>query len=554
MPLTYIEIEKQKTWRIGMLFILLLFLYFLVVMSLIQGILIFFPFIFLMDGFAIFWGNPLYVITVLGFSLVCAAIHFWFSASAAVEHVTKNLEAVPPDPDDGIHRRLLNIVDEIHVVTGRRQKIACLVVPSLSMNALAVSDLKGNAAIAITEGLLSRLSRSQTEAVLAHEAAHILSGDCLEASVATSLFGMYAAMLEKLQAIGEEEFHRGLHPAFFPLWMLVKLSSMLSMFISREREYRADAASVRMTRNPLAMAEALQIISRNWRGSGIIAGGLEMLCIINPREVMRDESEGFWANLMSTHPPIRKRIRILLRMVHVRIEDFERTLPAGEETAEAMNVSQPLYYALNGRQQWQGPYDLPQLSALPWLSPLTWIKSGKEKAAERASEDPAVSPIFTARLSKESQNLSTFQCPVCRQSLIQIPYEKTRVYQCSFCKGALVESGKIPRIIARREKQCEERLRLLAEAVASDNQRKIVFKRAGKSGGSAKAHLTCAKCGHPMLRTFYSLAYLIEIDRCGLCNITWFDAEELEMLQCLIDNKLTAKLDFSGSGHENTGS
>jgi Zn-finger nucleic acid-binding protein len=47
-----------------------------------------------------------------------------------------------------------------------------------------------------------------------------------------------------------------------------------------------------------------------------------------------------------------------------------------------------------------------------------------------------------------------------------------------------------------------------------------------------------------MLRTFYSLAYLIEIDRCNVCNITWFDADELEMLQCVIENKMTAQIDF----------
>lgn len=534
-----------------MLFILLLLLYFLVVMSLVQGILFLFPVFFIKNGFALFWGNPLYGILILGFSLFLAVIHFWFAASAAVKTVAENLQAVPPDPEDGIHRRLMNIMDEIHIMTGNRKKIACFVIPSLSMNALAVADLKSNSAILITEGLLSRLSRSQTEAVLAHEVYHIFSGDCMEATVATSLFGMYAAMIEKLQAIGEEDFDRGLHPAFFPLWILLKLSNMLSMFISREREYRADAASVRMTRNPLAMAEALQLISRNWRGSGLIASGLEMLCIINPQEAELDESEGFWANLLSTHPPIRKRIGILLNMVHIRIEDLDKKIKAETETAVTSNTSQTLYYALDQRQHWQGPYDLGQLSALPWLSPLTWIKSGIGKGVERASENPMIHDIFTNRLNQANQELSAFKCPLCRQSLIKIPYEKTRVYQCNFCRGVLVESNKIPRIIARREKECTERVKLLAEALTADNQKKLVLKRLKKTGGRNRELLSCAKCGNPMLRTFYSLAYLIEIDRCSLCNITWFDADELEMLQCLIENKMTAKFDFSNSVDRN---
>jgi Zn-finger nucleic acid-binding protein len=41
-----------------------------------------------------------------------------------------------------------------------------------------------------------------------------------------------------------------------------------------------------------------------------------------------------------------------------------------------------------------------------------------------------------------------------------------------------------------------------------------------------------------MVRGFYSSAHLIEVDRCGNCGITWFDQDELEMLQCMIENRL----------------
>ena len=45
------------------------------------------------------------------------------------------------------------------------------------------------------------------------------------------------------------------------------------------------------------------------------------------------------------------------------------------------------------------------------------------------------------------------------------------------------------------------------------------------------------------MRTFYSLAYLVEIDRCNYCDIIWFDADELAILQCVIENKMTAGSD-----------
>ena len=58
------------------------------------------------------------------------------------------------------------------------------------------------------------------------------------------------------------------------------------------------------------------------------------------------------------------------------------------------------------------------------------------------------------------------------------------------------------------------------------------------SGRKTFPSLSCPKCKNPMLRTFFSAAYAVEIDRCSLCGITWFDQDELEMLQCLIENRI----------------
>jgi Zn-finger nucleic acid-binding protein len=41
-----------------------------------------------------------------------------------------------------------------------------------------------------------------------------------------------------------------------------------------------------------------------------------------------------------------------------------------------------------------------------------------------------------------------------------------------------------------------------------------------------------------MYRGFYSMTHLIEVDRCSYCGLTWFDQDELAMLQCLIENRL----------------
>ena len=524
MPLTFIDIERQKNWRIALFFFVLMVLYLVVVVlfcAALPGPLIVEP---------RFW-----VFLVIAASL-STSIHFWFSDADAVDTVMRRLDAQPPDKGDEIHRMFANIIEELHVVTGNKRNIHCAVIPSLSLNALAAADLKGNAVIAITEGLLSRLTRPQIEAVVAHEAHHILSGDCLETTVAASIFGTFSSAMEKIRYSSSNRLFGS--PAFLLAWVLLQLGYLLNLFISREREYRADAASVRMTRNPLALAETLHFLSRGWRGAGFIGSGFEMLCIVNPVATTLDETEGFVPDLLSTHPPIKKRMEVLLQMARVSITELDAGAErrAGEKRADSPSN----YFAMSPRQQWQGPFTAGELGALPWLSPLTWVATDGGQTAERAWKDPLINAIFLRRLAGDPRTDSGVTCPSCGQPLVTAAYEGTLIFQCSFCAGTLVENSKIPRIIARtgRDRPCTERLNALARSVLRQNQTRNIYRKIGAGGGSPVPLLPCPKCKNPMFRGFYSSAHLIEVDRCGYCGITWFDQDELEMLQCMIENRL----------------
>lgn len=540
MPITFIDIEKRKSWRIAIFFFILLCLYYLVAIAFVQGLFFVFPLFYIKSSSIFIWNEPHILIIIFVSCVFLTIIHFYFSGYNAVKSVMKNIGAISPDKNDGIHRRFINVLDEIKVVSGTTKDIQPMVIPSLSLNAMAVSDLKGESAIAITEGLLSRVSREQLEAILAHESYHILSGDCLEATIATSLFGLYAAMLDKLQSFGEDEKMEGsLHPAFLPFFILFKLSQLLSFFISREREYRADAAAVKMTRNPVALAEALYLISNNWKGSGVIGSGLEMLCVINPKESSIDESEGFWANLLSTHPPIKKRINILLNMAHLSLVELEKRI-LEKQNKDSQDKSEEIkYYALDTSNKWEGPFNVSELMDIPWLSPKTWIKKTASNTIERASEDDSLRFLFNERLKTiNPQSITDISCPLCKQPLLKIPYERTYIYKCHYCKGCLVENDKISRIVARREERFDERLEALARAVQADNQRKMILRKTKGIIAEIPRVIKCPKCNNPMMRRFYSLVYLVEIDSCGLCNITWFDSDELEILQCIVENKI----------------
>ncbi|HYQ47805.1 MAG TPA: M48 family metalloprotease, partial [Thermodesulfovibrionales bacterium] len=186
MPLTVIDIERRSRWRIGMLFFFLISLYILTAVVF-YGILsvVLLPFRFAAAGPGSSPCTSLAVI-VIG-ALVTASIHFWISVSTVLGSVARTLNTKRPDPEDIVHQRLLNVMQEVRLFTNVRN-LECMVIPSLSLNALAAADMKGNAVIAITEGLVSRLSRPQLEAVIAHEVYHVISGDCIESTVATSLF------------------------------------------------------------------------------------------------------------------------------------------------------------------------------------------------------------------------------------------------------------------------------------------------------------------------------------------------------------------------------
>ena len=120
------------------------------------------------------------------------------------------------------------------------------------------------------------------------------------------------------------------------------------------------------------------------------------------------------------------------------------------------------------------------------------------------------------------------------------------VLQCIFCGGLLVKDKKMPRIIARKDVKCSERIKALAMAMQEVNHKKGYSRM--DADNSVIPLLNCPECGKKMRRVFYTYTYLVEVDRCSSCGVTWFDHDELEILQCMIDNKMVqTKFDWSGS-------
>jgi heat shock protein HtpX len=94
------------------------------------------------------------------------------------------------------------------------------------------------------------------------------------------------------------------------------VGQMLAMLVSRQREYLADASGAELTRNPLALATALEKIESAAEPTRSIKRGTANLCIADPLGRRIGLREGAVANLFASHPPMEKRIATLRAMAY----------------------------------------------------------------------------------------------------------------------------------------------------------------------------------------------------------------------------------------------
>src|SRR5262249_50941072 len=94
------------------------------------------------------------------------------------------------------------------------------------------------------------------------------------------------------------------------------LAQLMAMAVSRQREYLADASGAELTRNPAGLASALKKIEMDVAPTQSIKQGTAHLCIADPAGHQMGLQEGFWADLVSTPPPMANRISKLMQMAY----------------------------------------------------------------------------------------------------------------------------------------------------------------------------------------------------------------------------------------------
>jgi heat shock protein HtpX len=227
---------------------------------------------------------------------------------------------------------LHNVVEEMAIAAGL-PKPRVYVMETDALNAFATGLSPQKAAIAVTRGLLKALNREQLQGVVAHEMGHVLNLDTRYMAAVGIMVGLIALVADIVLRMTQFGGYRsssssrssdrkgggGAAIIVFVIMIVFMIlapiaAQMVRMAVSRQREYLADATSVQLTRNPVGLISALQVLDAGEnKGPEIGNRATQHLFIVNPLR-------NFGANtpaLFATHPSIEERIKRLQNLGRV---------------------------------------------------------------------------------------------------------------------------------------------------------------------------------------------------------------------------------------------
>ncbi len=248
--------------------------------------------------------------------LLLMAVLFGFSGSLISLFLSKTmaLRAVGAEvikqPRNDMERWLVNTVRS-------QAERANLPMPDVAIyhsedvNAFATGPSKNNSLVAVSTGLLRAMTQDEAEAVLAHEVAHIKNGDMVTMTLLQGVLNTFVIFVSRMIAkvVSSNRDGESSTGIYFLVSMVLEilfgfLASMIAMWFSRYREFRADAGSAELV-GKHKMIAALQRLQRLHEPQEL-EGQLAAFAINGKR--------GGLAALFMSHPPLEKRIAALQQL------------------------------------------------------------------------------------------------------------------------------------------------------------------------------------------------------------------------------------------------
>jgi Zn-finger nucleic acid-binding protein len=361
-----------------------------------------------------------------------------------------------------------------------------------------VIEADGTPAVAVTEGLLAEFTRDELEAVAAHEIAHIARGDAFYLTFICAMSNFFERIREMAEPAREEADGPGTRQAqtggsivaaFAALSLFVV--RMLGVLVSRERELLADAAAVELGRSPAALARAIYKADIHNSFVGDFNRTYGPLFIVPPKSKTSSTAGDGAGRWTSTHPPVARRMAVLAEMAHTTPEAVIAQISDMGRDREKAKLVFPAYEEIHhGAAAPSGP--------LPG--------TGEENVG---------------------------LCPRCRIPLAETLYEGVPVRICRQCLGKLVDQDVMDRILARTEIGFSPALVRKAEEFRQKLKRNPLPSQ--KRMDRAQNPAPCPACGYRLALRPYNYQYFVPVDRCLSCGRIWFDADELEILQILVE-------------------
>jgi heat shock protein HtpX len=246
-------------------------------------------------------------------ALVFALLSAWGSYYFSDQIVLSMSQARPATKEEEPY--LWNTVEGLSIAAGIPVPRLYIIEDS-APNAFATGRNPQHAAIAVTRGLLDKLSRLELEGVIGHEMSHIGNYDIRFMTLVSVLVGSIVLLSDWMWRIGRYGGRKKGHPILLLIAVVFIILSpiiaqLMQLALSRQREFLADATGAKLTRYPEGLASALEKIAADKEPLEVANKATAHLYIYNP---LRDYKRSFMNNLFTTHPPVVERVKRLREM------------------------------------------------------------------------------------------------------------------------------------------------------------------------------------------------------------------------------------------------